>query len=142
MTMFLFMLIHTTDKQIWSADRSYLPQWVQHCRYECSWFLAGVRHLCLLANVNRVGHSHPAVVDHPCSHTESGTSYKLLVSSRLRQSPARSSAQASSLWRPFLLTKSSLPNTFNNHAGTLQPTMRVNFHTNYCLWHYLLLLLL
>ena len=31
-------------KQISSADWSYLPQWAQHCRYLCSWFLAK---LCL-----------------------------------------------------------------------------------------------
>ena len=32
-------------------DWSYLPQWVQHCRYLCSWFLAGIRQLCLLAKL-------------------------------------------------------------------------------------------
>jgi len=41
------VFVYAMNKQIPSADWSYLRQWVQHCRYLLSWFLAEIRQLCL-----------------------------------------------------------------------------------------------
>jgi len=61
------------------------------------------------------GYSHPVAVDHLCSRTELGTSYKQLGSSHWWQPQDRSSGSMLFRWHPFLLMMSSLPNTCNNY---------------------------
>jgi len=46
-TIFLFTLT-----MLWiNKYLTLIDQWVQHCQYLCSWFLSGVRQLCLLAKL-------------------------------------------------------------------------------------------